>query len=63
MLSHKALSQGLGWALDVSETTENSVHRQLETRLQLKGMAVGNTSNELGIPVLMYFWLTDCDYR
>ena len=63
LLSHRALSHGLGWALDVSETTENSVHRQLETRLQLKGVAAGNTSNELGMPVLMYFWLTDCDYR
>ena len=34
-------------------------------RLQLKGMAVGNTSNELGFPVLMgnYFWPINCDYR
>ena len=34
-------------------------------RLQLKGMAVGNTSNELGFPVLTgnYFWPINCDYR
>ena len=32
-------------------------------RLQLKGMAAGNTSNELVFPVLMYFWPVDCDYK